>query len=170
MHNNFKSLRFLFNDAHSISSWDSLISSPIHLDCLRNPMQPIRRKRFSAERIIALHRRFVEVQISNGIETHCGSSWTVHRKQFPLRAAYATTFYGSQGLTLRRAILDLRSDPFPHGYIPHSSEYGAVTISEYYFFQVMKIKILRTLYIKDSCCSFVIIMNCYNTKDSYRNE
>ena len=40
------------------------------------------------------------------------SSWTVNRKQFPLRAAYATAFNGSQGLTLQRAIINLRSDPF----------------------------------------------------------
>jgi len=41
-----------------------------------------------------------------------GSSWTVNRRQFPLRAAYATAFNGSQGLTLQRAIINLRSDPF----------------------------------------------------------
>jgi len=77
-------------------------------------------------RITALHRRFVEVQLPNATETHCiphitftfnprGSSWTVNRKRFPLRAAYATTFNGSQGLTLARAVLDLRSDSFAHG-------------------------------------------------------
>ncbi|KAG2754954.1 hypothetical protein P692DRAFT_20796367, partial [Suillus brevipes Sb2] len=33
------------------------------------------------------------------------SSWTVNRKQFSLRPAYATTFNGSQGLTLQKAIL-----------------------------------------------------------------
>ncbi|KAG2742226.1 hypothetical protein P692DRAFT_201725486, partial [Suillus brevipes Sb2] len=40
---------------------------------------------------------------------------TVNRKQFPLRPAYATTFNGSQGLTLQKAVLDLRTDSFAHG-------------------------------------------------------
>ncbi|KAG2341610.1 hypothetical protein BDR05DRAFT_964999, partial [Suillus weaverae] len=58
-----------------------------------------------------LHQRFVEVQIPQTEEIYClphitfafnptCSSWTVHRKQFPLRLAYATTFNGSQRLTL----------------------------------------------------------------------
>ncbi|KAG2368078.1 hypothetical protein BDR07DRAFT_1478419 [Suillus spraguei] len=34
--------------------------------------------------------------------------------QFPLRPAYDTTFNGSQGLTPRRAVLDLRTDIFAH--------------------------------------------------------
>ena len=77
-------------------------------------------------RIVALHRRFIEVQIPNTTDIHClpritfsfnprGSSWTVNRRQFPLRAAYATTFNGSQGLTLQHAVIDLRTDPFAHG-------------------------------------------------------
>lgn len=77
-------------------------------------------------RITALHRRFVEVQTAQTGEIHClpritfafnppRLSWTVNRRQFPLRAAYATTFNGSQGLTLRRAVLDLRTDVFTHG-------------------------------------------------------
>ncbi|KAG2056793.1 ATP-dependent DNA helicase PIF1, partial [Suillus hirtellus] len=37
------------------------------------------------------------------------------RKQFPLRPAYATTFNGCQGLTLEKAVLDLRTDSFAHG-------------------------------------------------------
>ena len=44
-----------------------------------------------------------------------GSDWTVTRKQFPLRLAYATTFNGRQGLTLDHSVLDLRIDPFAHG-------------------------------------------------------
>jgi hypothetical protein len=36
----------------------------------------------------------------------------VNRRQFPLRAAYAMTFNGSQGLTLQCAVIDLRSDLF----------------------------------------------------------
>ena len=41
--------------------------------------------------------------------------WTVNRRQFPLRLAYATTFNSCQGLTLDRVVLDLRSDVFAHG-------------------------------------------------------
>ncbi|KIK11055.1 hypothetical protein PISMIDRAFT_123396, partial [Pisolithus microcarpus 441] len=44
-----------------------------------------------------------------------GSDWTVTRKQFPLRLAYATTFNGCQGLTLQRSVVDLCKDPFSHG-------------------------------------------------------
>ena len=43
------------------------------------------------------------------------SNWTVVRMQFPLRLAYATTFNSSQGLTLDRAVLDLRRGVFAHG-------------------------------------------------------
>ena len=43
------------------------------------------------------------------------SSWTVVRRQFPLRLAYATTFNSSQGLTLDCAVLDLRQGVFAHG-------------------------------------------------------
>jgi len=39
----------------------------------------------------------------------------MQRKQFPLRLAYATTFNSCQGLTLDRAIIDLRVSPFTHG-------------------------------------------------------
>ena len=42
-------------------------------------------------------------------------SWTMQRKQFPLRLAYATTFNSCQGLTLDRAVVDLRVAPFTHG-------------------------------------------------------
>lgn len=77
-------------------------------------------------RITALHNRFVEVQIPQTGEIHClpritfsfnpaGSSWTVNRRQFALRPAYATTFNGSQGLTLQRAVVDVRTDGFAHG-------------------------------------------------------
>ncbi|KAG2348131.1 hypothetical protein BDR05DRAFT_957769 [Suillus weaverae] len=73
-----------------------------------------------------LHRRFVEVQIPHTEDIHClpritfafnlaCSSWTVNRKQFPLHPAYATTFNGSQGLTLEKMVLDLRTDSFAHG-------------------------------------------------------
>jgi hypothetical protein len=43
------------------------------------------------------------------------TNWTVHRRQFPLRLAYATTFNSCQGLTLDRVVLDLRSPVFAHG-------------------------------------------------------
>ncbi|KAG2343442.1 hypothetical protein BDR05DRAFT_884329, partial [Suillus weaverae] len=79
-------------------------------------------------RTTALHNRFVEVQIPQAGEVHrlpritfsfirapARPSWTVNRKQFPLRPAYATTFNGSQGLTLRRAVVDVRIDGFAHG-------------------------------------------------------
>lgn len=42
-------------------------------------------------------------------------SWTVHRKQFPLRLSYSTTFNSCQGLTLDRAAIDLRTNVFAHG-------------------------------------------------------
>ena len=41
--------------------------------------------------------------------------WTVQRRQFPLRLAYATTFNSCQGLTLDRTVLDLRTPVFAHG-------------------------------------------------------
>ncbi|KAG2119637.1 uncharacterized protein F5147DRAFT_664986 [Suillus discolor] len=77
-------------------------------------------------RMIALHRRIIEVQFLNTFESHCisritfsfhpnCSSWTVNLRQFPLRPAYATTFSGCKGLTLARTVLDLRKDPFAHG-------------------------------------------------------
>jgi len=44
-----------------------------------------------------------------------GCSWTVQRRQFPLRLAYATTFNSCQGLTLDRAVLDIRVPTFAHG-------------------------------------------------------
>jgi hypothetical protein len=43
------------------------------------------------------------------------SSWTILRRQLPLRLAYATTFNSCQGLTLDRAVFDLRSPVFAHG-------------------------------------------------------
>ena len=43
------------------------------------------------------------------------SSWTILRRQLPLRLAYATTFNSCHGLTLDRAVLDSRSPVFAHG-------------------------------------------------------
>jgi PIF1-like helicase len=41
--------------------------------------------------------------------------WTIIRRQFPLRPAYATTFNSCQGLTLDRVVIDLRTPVFAHG-------------------------------------------------------
>jgi hypothetical protein len=43
------------------------------------------------------------------------ANFIIHRKQFPLRLAYAVTFNSCQGLTLRQVVLDLRTDVFAHG-------------------------------------------------------
>ncbi|OOQ86332.1 hypothetical protein PEBR_21927 [Penicillium brasilianum] len=43
------------------------------------------------------------------------ANWTVQRRQFPLRLAYATTFNSCQGLTLDRVVLDLTVPVFAHG-------------------------------------------------------
>ena len=40
--------------------------------------------------------------------------WTIQRRQFPLRLAYATTFNSCQGLTLDKVVLDLRTSVFTH--------------------------------------------------------
>jgi hypothetical protein len=81
--------------------------------------------------VLHLHRRFIEVRVINNRtgqlgDIHCiprirfeftpsRASWTVHRLQFPLRLSYATTFNGSQGLTLDKTVLDLRCEVFAHG-------------------------------------------------------
>jgi len=44
-----------------------------------------------------------------------GNTWTVYRKQFPLRLAYANTYNSAIGLTLNRAVFDLRTEVFSHG-------------------------------------------------------
>ncbi|RPA80100.1 hypothetical protein BJ508DRAFT_377315 [Ascobolus immersus RN42] len=41
--------------------------------------------------------------------------WTIERRQFPLRLAYAVTYNSCQGLTLDRVVIDIRVDPFAHG-------------------------------------------------------
>jgi hypothetical protein len=43
------------------------------------------------------------------------SSWTVLRRQFPLRLAYATTFNSCQGMTLDKTVIDLQQHVFAHG-------------------------------------------------------
>jgi hypothetical protein len=42
-------------------------------------------------------------------------SYTIRRKQFPLRLAYATTFNSCQGLTFDKVVIDGRCDVFAHG-------------------------------------------------------
>jgi hypothetical protein len=43
------------------------------------------------------------------------SSWSIQRRQFPLRLAYTTTFNSCQDLTLDRVVLDLTRPVFAHG-------------------------------------------------------
>jgi hypothetical protein len=78
-----------------------------------------------------LHHHYVEVRLINSRtgqlgDTQCipricfeftppHASWTVHRLQFPLCLAYATTFNCCQGLTLDKTVLDLRCKVFAHG-------------------------------------------------------
>ncbi|KAG2346700.1 hypothetical protein BDR05DRAFT_928203 [Suillus weaverae] len=80
------------------SIWTILRNLSIEKDLIRH----------ARVQITALYHRFVGVQLLNNLENHCipcitfsfnpyRSSWTVNRKQFPLRLAYATTFNGCQG-------------------------------------------------------------------------
>ena len=46
-----------------------------------------------------------------------GHSFQMCREQFPLRRAYAMTFNRSEGQTLKRVVLDLRSELFAHGFL-----------------------------------------------------
>lgn len=79
-----------------------------------------------------LHERFIKIELlphllhSSQIRIFClpqiifefqpkYCSWTVQRRQFPLRLAYSTTFNSCQGLTLDRAVLDFRTPVFAHG-------------------------------------------------------
>ena len=78
-----------------------------------------------------LGRRFIQIRVINNRTGRLGdlqclpricfefaphqASWTVHRIQFPLRLAYATTFHGCAGLTLDRVVLDLRTTVFTYG-------------------------------------------------------
>ncbi|KAG1797076.1 uncharacterized protein HD556DRAFT_271389 [Suillus plorans] len=94
---------------------------------MRNTTKHVRRNRISTKCSSAHLCRFVEVQIPHTGEIHClprgitfsfssaYSSWTVNRKQSPLRSAYATTFDVSAGLTLEKASLDLHTESFAHG-------------------------------------------------------
>jgi hypothetical protein len=60
------------------------------------------------------HRTFYLPRITFEFQPH-RCPWTIQRRQFPLRLAYATTFNSCQGLTLNKVVLDLRSSVFSHG-------------------------------------------------------
>jgi hypothetical protein len=93
----------------------------------------VRKRLVKNARVIVhqLHRRFVDVRL---IDQHTGAlsdihsiprirfeftpqrtCWTVHRKQLPLRLAYACTFNSCAGLMLDRAVVDVRTPVFAHG-------------------------------------------------------
>jgi hypothetical protein len=82
--------------------------------------------------IKSLRRNYVEVTLLSKnrftphIQNYCipritfefrphNANFSIYRKQFPLRLAYATTFNSCQGLTLDRVVLDLRTEVFAHG-------------------------------------------------------
>jgi len=46
-----------------------------------------------------------------------GRSFTMNRKQFPLRLAYSMTYNKSQGQELKKCLVDIRSPPFVHGHL-----------------------------------------------------
>jgi hypothetical protein len=46
-----------------------------------------------------------------------GRSFTMLRKQFPLRLAYSMTYNKSQGQELKRCLVDIRKPPFVHGHL-----------------------------------------------------
>jgi len=46
-----------------------------------------------------------------------GKSFTLTRRQFPLRLAYALSFNRSQGQTLKRVLVDVTVPPFTHGHL-----------------------------------------------------
>jgi hypothetical protein len=46
-----------------------------------------------------------------------GRSFTMIRKQFPLRLAYAMTYNKSQGQEFDRVVVDVRKQPFTHGHL-----------------------------------------------------
>jgi hypothetical protein len=82
--------------------------------------------------VVELHRYIVRVEllldqsVSNDDRFFClprisfnfqprQTSWTVERRQFPLRLAYTTKFNSCQGLTLDKVVLDLTTLVFAHG-------------------------------------------------------
>ena len=80
--------------------------------------------------IITITARILTVKLLNGnneiiclpkirfnFKVNRGHSFEMVREQFPVRRAYAITFNKSQGQTLEKVILDLRSLLFAHGYL-----------------------------------------------------
>jgi hypothetical protein len=80
--------------------------------------------------IVRITARYIEVRLLNRGHrpdtTHCIPrimfdfrpsyvSYTVRRRQFPLRLAYSTTFNSCQGLTFDSVVIDGRTDVFAHG-------------------------------------------------------
>ncbi|THH06394.1 hypothetical protein EW146_g9626 [Bondarzewia mesenterica] len=76
--------------------------------------------------VVSLRHRSVDIRILGRSEIHSlprimftfrppYSSWTVNRRQFPLRVAYATTFNSCLGQTLDCIVVDVRSPVFAHG-------------------------------------------------------
>ncbi|THH14982.1 hypothetical protein EW146_g5433 [Bondarzewia mesenterica] len=76
--------------------------------------------------VVALRQRSIDVRVIGSDEIHSlprilfsfnppYSSWTVNRRQFPLRIAYATTFNSCLSLTLDHIVVDIRTSIFAHG-------------------------------------------------------
>ena len=82
--------------------------------------------------IKSLHRNYIEITLLSQnafmpeVHDYCipqitfefqpvNANFAIHRKQFPLCLAYATTFNSCQGLTLDQVVLDLRTEVFAHG-------------------------------------------------------
>ena len=78
--------------------------------------------------VAALYTHCVAVRLVNGSgqETYHlpritfkfhprGGTYDVDRRQIPLRLAYSTTFNSCQGLTLNKAVINLRCPVFAHG-------------------------------------------------------
>lgn len=81
-------------------------------------------------KIVGIHRRYIEIKLlrrtNRTAVTHCIPrinfdfrppflAYTIRRRQFPIRMAYATTFNSCQGYTFDRIIVDGRFDVFAHG-------------------------------------------------------
>ena len=62
--------------------------------------------------------KFAEVpRFTFEVKLPYGKSFTMTRKQFPLRLAYSMTMNKSQGQQFNRVLLDLRNPPFSHGHL-----------------------------------------------------
>lgn len=81
-------------------------------------------------KIVGIHPRYIEIKVlrraTHSDKIHCIPrinfdfrppflSYTIRRRQFPLRMAYATTFNSCQGYTFDRVVIDGRFDVFAHG-------------------------------------------------------